>query len=74
MIREIRLATGLSQRALATRLQIPLQTYRPFDSGRRAVPHELLQRAESSRNQHRRDIELLTIDTAAREYHTASRG
>jgi transcriptional regulator with XRE-family HTH domain len=39
-IREIRLATGLSQRAFATRLQIPFQTYRPFDSDRRAVPHD----------------------------------
>jgi DNA-binding transcriptional regulator YiaG len=66
-IREIRVATGLSQRAFATRLQIPFQTYRPFDSGRRAVPHKLLQRAESLLNQHQRDIEQLPIDTVARE-------
>ena len=68
-IREIRLAAGLSQRAFATRLRIPFQTYRPLDSGRRTVPHDLLQRAASLRNQHQRDIELLTIDTVAREYH-----
>ena len=62
-IREMRLATGLSQRAFARWLQIPFQTYRPFDSGRRAVPHRLLQRAESLLGQHQRDTALLTIDT-----------
>jgi len=72
-IREIRLATGLSQRAFAKRLHIPFQTYRPLDSGRRVVPNGLLQQAESVLNQYRRDTELLTIDTVAREYHVHPR-
>jgi len=31
------MATGHSQRAFAALLEIPFETYRPLDSGRRAV-------------------------------------
>ena len=68
-LREIRLATSQSQRAFAAQLEIPVQTYRPLDSGRRRTPTALLDRAADILKQHRHDTELFTVDVLAREYH-----
>ena len=68
-IREIRQATGYSQRSFAALLAIPFQTYRPYDSGRRPVPRKILDRASCILRQHSRDTDLLTLDILAREYH-----
>lgn len=46
-LRDYREATGLSQPAFAERLRISLQSYRTWDSGRRPVPGELLERARA---------------------------
>ena len=67
-IREIRLAVGCSQRTFAERLEIPLQTYRPFDSGRRPVPSAVTTRAAHLLETHRRDMELMTLDALSAEF------
>jgi transcriptional regulator with XRE-family HTH domain len=68
-LREIRLTTGQSQRAFAALLEVPFQTYRPLDSGRRRTPTAPLDRAADIQKQHRCDTELFTIDFLARAYH-----
>jgi transcriptional regulator with XRE-family HTH domain len=67
-IRDIRLATGHSQRAFAVLLDVPFQTYRPYDSDRRPVPPTLVQRAERVLDEHRRETELFTLDALADEF------
>jgi DNA-binding transcriptional regulator YiaG len=44
-IRDIRMAVGMSQRAFALRLGISLESYRPWDSGRRGRPDDVMDRA-----------------------------
>ena len=68
-LREIRLAIGQSQRAFAAQLEIPFQTYRPLDSGRRRTPTALLDRAAGILDRHRHDTELFTVDVLARDIH-----
>lgn len=67
-LREIRLATGRSQRAFAALIGIPIETYRRFDSGRRAAGLDLLHRAEQLLNQHQRDTALFTLDALVGEF------
>ncbi len=67
-IRDIRLATGHSQRAFAVLLGVPFETYRPLDSSRRPATPGLLQRAERVLDQHRRATELFTLDALADEF------
>ena len=67
-IRDIRLATGHSQRSFAALLAVRFETYRPLDSDRRPVPLALLQRAERVLDQHRRATELFTMDALANEF------
>jgi DNA-binding transcriptional regulator YiaG len=45
MLRELRRAISVEQREFAALPSIPLETYRPWDSGRRVVPAAVLQRA-----------------------------
>ena len=68
-IRDIRLATGHSQRSFAALLGIPLETYSPLDSGRRAVARQLLEHADRIREQHRRGTPRFTLDVLALEFH-----
>lgn len=44
-VRNVRLALGLSQRKFAIRLGVSLESYRPWDSGRRETPDEVNRRA-----------------------------
>jgi len=44
-IRALRLALGLSQRQFAARLAVSLESYRPWDSGRRQTPDDVVRRA-----------------------------
>jgi DNA-binding transcriptional regulator YiaG len=67
-IRDLRLATGHSQRAFAAVLGVPFETYRPWDSNRRPAPPALLQRAECVLDQHRRATQLFTLDALADEF------
>ena len=47
LMRTYRRALGVSQSAFAAQLQVPRETYRPWDSGRREPPPHLLTRART---------------------------
>ena len=47
LMRTYRRALGLSQSVFAARLNVPLETYRPWDAGRREPPPQLLTRART---------------------------
>ena len=51
-IRQYRKALGLSQAVFAARLGVPLETYRPWDAGRRAPPPPVCARARAAVAQH----------------------
>src|SRR5262245_5238718 len=44
-VRRVRLALGLSQRQFAACLGVSLESYRPWDAGRRETPEDLMRRA-----------------------------
>ncbi len=44
-VRHVRLALRLSQRRFAARLGVSLESYRPWDAGRRETPEEVIRRA-----------------------------
>src|ERR1700704_3196081 len=64
-LRELRHATGLGQREFAALLSIPLETFRPWDSGRRVVSVAVLQLAREAAAHHARRHELLTLSLLA---------
>ena len=47
LMRTYRRALGLSQSAFAAQLNVPLETYRPWDAGRREPPPQRLTRART---------------------------
>ena len=47
LLRTYRQALGVSQAAFAAQLHVPLETYRPWDAGRREPPPHLLTRART---------------------------
>jgi hypothetical protein len=61
-LRELRRPVGLGQREFAALLSIPLETYGPWDSGRRVVSVAVLQRARDAVDHHQRQQELLPLD------------
>ena len=68
-LRELRRTIGLGQREFAALLSIPLETYRPWDSGRRIISAVVLQRAREAVVHHQRQHELLPLDQLAKELH-----
>ena len=66
-LRQLRRAIGLGQRAFAALLSVPLETVRTWDSGRRSIPLNMLQRAKLAATEHTRNSELLSLDQLARE-------
>jgi DNA-binding transcriptional regulator YiaG len=68
-LRELRHATGLGQREFAALLSIPLETLRPWDSGRRVASVVVLQRACEAAAHHARRQELLPLSLLAHEFH-----
>lgn len=68
-LRELRRAIGLGQRTFAALLSIPLETFRPWDSGRRVVAIAVLQRARDAVADHQRQHEQLPLDQLAKELH-----
>ena len=66
-LRELRRSVGLGQREFATLLSVPLETLRTWDSGRRPVPLDMLQRAKITVTEHAKNSELLSLDQLARE-------
>ncbi len=68
-IRELRPRVGLSQQECAALLNVPLETFRAWDSGRRMVPAAALQRARTVVIEHARQTELRPLDRLAAELH-----
>src|SRR5436190_16673178 len=68
-LRELRRTMGFGQREFAALLSIPLETFRPWDSGRRVVSAAVLRRARDAVVHHRRQHELLPLDQLAKELH-----
>jgi DNA-binding transcriptional regulator YiaG len=68
-VRDLRRTIGLGQRAFAAILVIPLETFRPWDSGRRAIPAAVLQRARDVVADHARQHQPLPLDQLAEELH-----
>ena len=68
-LRELRRASGLGQREFAALLSIPLETFRPLDSGRRFVAAAVLQRARDAIARHQYQQTLLPLDQLAQEFH-----
>ena len=68
-LRDLRRAIGVGQREFAALLSIPLETFRPWDSGRRVVSVAVLQRARRAVAHHQRQHEQLPLDQLARELH-----
>ena len=66
-LRDLRRSVGLGQREFAALLAVPLETLRTWDSGRRPVPPDMLQRAELAVTAHSKNSELLSLDQLARE-------
>ena len=67
--RDLRRAIDLREREFAALLSVPLETFRPWDSGRRQVPAPMLQRARAVIAGHARQTELLPLDQLANELH-----
>jgi DNA-binding transcriptional regulator YiaG len=68
-LRALRRTIGLGQREFAALLSIPLETFRPWDSGRRVVAAAVLQRARDAVAHHQRQQMLLPLDQLAKEFH-----
>ena len=67
-IRELRRAAGLKQREFAVLLSVPVETLRTWDSGRRAAPPVVLQRARAALvAPPSTERELLPLDKLAKE-------
>ena len=64
LIRTYRVTLRLSQSAFAARLNVPRETYRTWDSGRREAPQQLLARARVLA-EHPDDSELLPLPMLA---------
>ncbi len=68
-LRDLRRAIGLGQREFAALLSIPLETFRPWDSGRRVVSVAVLQRAREVVTHYKQQHERLPLDQLAKELH-----
>ena len=68
-VRDLRRTIGLGQGEFAALLSVPAETFRPWDSGRRATPVALLQRARDVVAHYQRQHELLPLDQLAKEFH-----
>jgi DNA-binding transcriptional regulator YiaG len=66
-LRQLRNNAHLSQRDLAGLLDVPVNTFRMWDSGLRPVPCGILDRAKASLVKHARDTELVSLDQLAAE-------
>jgi DNA-binding transcriptional regulator YiaG len=67
-LRHLRRQTDLSQRDLAERLDVPLNTFRMWDSGLRPVPTRMLLRAQAAVEHHLQQTEWLSLGELAQEF------
>src|SRR5258708_13870047 len=66
-LRELRRSAGLGQREFAACLDVPLETLRTWDSGRRPVPAPVLQRASAAVTRYKRQCELVPLGELEKE-------
>ena len=66
-IRALRRRIDLSQQECAVLLDVPLETFRTWDSGRRSVPVDALHRARRAVAEYGRRTELLPLSQLAAE-------
>ena len=66
-LRTLRRTVGLTQRECALLIEVPLGSFRMWDSGLRALPAPLLERARARIAQHKDETELLSLAQLARE-------
>ncbi len=64
-LRELRRTAGLSQQECAALLDVSVETFRAWDSGRRVVPLGTLHRARKGIAEHERRTELLPLSQLA---------
>ena len=67
-LRELRRAADLSQQEFAALIEVPLNTFRMWDSGLRLIPPHVLRRAQTAATAHIRNAEQLSLDHLAREF------
>jgi DNA-binding transcriptional regulator YiaG len=67
-LRELRRTANLTQQAFAALIDVPLNTFRMWDSGLRPVPPPALLRSEEAATAHLRNAERLSLDQLAREF------
>ena len=68
-LRQLRRHADLSQRHFAGLLDVPVNTFRMWDSGLRPVPAPMLLRARAAVEHHAQQTELLPLSQLARELH-----
>jgi len=66
-LRDLRRAADLSQQQLAALLDVPVNTFRMWDSGLRPTPLHRLRHAAVAVAEHARNTELVSLDQLARE-------
>ena len=66
-LREMRRAAGLSQQECAALMDVPLNSFRMWDSGLRSIPPPISQRARDALSHHARQHELLPLERLAAE-------
>ena len=72
-LRELRRQADLSQRDFAGLLDVPLNTFRMWDSGLRPVQAHMLLRAREAVEHHAQQTELLPLSRLAKELHVHMR-
>jgi DNA-binding transcriptional regulator YiaG len=72
-LRELRRTAELSQQQFASLIDVPLNTFRMWDSGLRPTLPHLLHRATKAASEHARDTELVSLDNLAREFRVHQR-
>ena len=68
-LRQLRRHAGLSRRDVAGLLDVPLNTFRMWDSGLRPVPAPMLLRTRAVVEHHAQQTELLPLSQLAKEFH-----
>jgi DNA-binding transcriptional regulator YiaG len=67
-LRELRRAVDLSQQEFTALIDVPLNTFRMWDSGLRLIPPHVLRRTQAAATAHMRNAERLSLDQLAREF------
>ncbi len=67
VLRDLRRNAGLTQHEFANLIEVPVNTYRMWDSGIRPIPTQVLERAKRATVEHERQTQLLPLNELAAE-------